>query len=247
MATPDVIQGYEDSNYHSIVEIKVPTTLKPPIEDWPQEVTDILSPDLLIGRTDSSTQQLGHENDAVGTITSSAPMVSSDLITRQTDSSVRQLGLENDGAVSTTTSSTPIVVPSTKTSTDLAATTEAAPDNAPEDSLSSTTEDDLLATPDTSPHSTPNMLSPKTQAALASTNDSTVSEKPVEKVALRILDIIQRYGHSTGVGPGVEWAGKNKFLPLVEQSIEKNEAVKMVLPAFPCVSVFNSFSFRPFL
>ena len=204
MATPEITQSYEDSVYRSTIDVKVPTTLEFPVEDCPQEVTDILSPDLIIGETDLSARQLGYENGAVGMIISSTPMVA----------------------------------PSIKTSTDLLATTESTPNNAPDDSL--------LLTPESSPLSTPIMGSPNTQAALASGNDSTLSEKPVEKLAHRILVIIQRYGHITGTGTGVDWAGKNKFLSLVVQSIEKNEAVKMVLPAFPCISV-DCFSFRPFL
>ena len=129
---------------------------------------------------------------------------------------------------------------------DLLVTTVASLNSASDDSLSSTTEDSLLLTPETSLSSTPDIGFPKTQAALSPNNGSTMCEKPVEILGLRILDIIQRYGHSTGSGTGVDWAGKDKFLPLVEQSIEKNEAVKMVLPAFPCVSVFDCFLFRPF-
>ena len=64
-------------------------------------------------------------------------------------------------------------------------------------------------------------------------------EKPEGDLALRILDIIERYGHGTGVETGANWAGKIKFLPVVELCIQKNEPVKMVLPASPCVSVFN--------
>ena len=309
MATPEIAPSYEDSIYRSTGDVKVPTTLELPVDDWPQEVTDILSPDLIIGETDSSARQLGHGNGTVGIITSSTPMVAPDLSIGESDSSARQFGHDNgtvgiitssatmvapstntstnlpataeaslhnppddslpstaenpdlingetdswtsqlgheNGTVGMITSSTPMVAPSTKTSMDLLVTTAASLNSAPDDSFSSTTEDSLLLTPETSLSSTPDIGFPKTQAALSPNNDSTMCEKPVEKLALRILDIIQRYGHSTGSGTGVDWAGKNKFLPLVEQSIQKNEAVKMVLPAFPCVSVFDCFLFHPF-
>ena len=288
MATPEVTQSCEDSVYRSAVDFKVPTTHEIPVDDWPQEVTDILSPDLINGETYLSARKLGHEDGAVGMITPSTMVAPStpvvappstisstdlpatteatteeilnnapddslpstaenpDLTISESDTSARQLGHEN-GTVGTITSSTPLVAPSTKMSTDIPATTEAAPNNAPDDSLSSTTEDSLLVTPESSPPSTPDMGSPETKAALSSNNDSTLREKPVENLALRILDIIQRYGHSSGSGTGVDWAGKTNFLPLVEQSIEKIEAVKMVLPAFPCVSLFDLLSFRPFL
>ncbi len=291
MATPEVTQSYEDSVYRSAVDFKVPTTHEIPVDDWPQEVTDILSPDLINGETYLSARQLGHEDGAVGMITPSTmvalstPVVAPpstisstdlpatteetlnnarddslpsaaenpDLIIGESDSSARQVDHEN-GTVGTISSSIPLVTPSTKASTDIPATMEATPNNAPDDSLSSTTEDSLLLTPkdsllltpEISPPSTLDMGFPETKVALSSNNDSTLREKPAEKLALRILDIIQRYGHSSGSGTGVDWAGKSKFLPLVEQSVEKNEAVKMVLPAFPCVSVFDCFSFRPF-
>lgn len=35
----------------------------------------------------------------------------------------------------------------------------------------------------------------------------------------------------------MNWTGKNKFLPLVERSIEHSAPIKMVLPAFPCKSI----------
>ena len=205
MATPDIAQSYEESIQRSTVDVKVPTTLELPVDDWPQQVTDILSPDLIIGEADSPARQLGHENDVVGMISSS----------------------------------TPVVAVSTETSTNLLATTEATLNTGPNDSLPSTPESSLHSTPETSLPSTSDSVSPKVQVALSLDDDFILCEKPVDNLALRILDIIQRYGHSTGAGTDVDWAGKNKFLPVVEQSIEKDEPVKMVLPAFPCVSVFN--------
>ncbi|MCJ1468027.1 hypothetical protein MMC07_006653 [Pseudocyphellaria aurata] len=58
------------------------------------------------------------------------------------------------------------------------------------------------------------------------------SKKPSTQLALRILDIIQGYGQN--VGPSdVLWAGKTRFLPVVEDHVLKNESIPMVLPAFP--------------
>lgn len=59
-----------------------------------------------------------------------------------------------------------------------------------------------------------------------------IFEKPSTKLALRILDIIQGYGQN--VSPSdVPWAGKTKFLPIVEEHVIRNESIPMVLPAFP--------------
>ncbi len=261
MATSGIAESYEDSVYRSSVDVKVPTTLELPVDDWPQQVTDILSPDLITGEADSAARQLGHENGVVGMISSSNP--------------IEALSTETSTNLPATTESGLNTSPEDSLPTTLPATTEAGLNTAPKDSLPSTHEDSLplidesslpsthedslpsthetslpsihksshLSTPETSLPSTSDIGSPKTQPALSPDNDVSLFEKPVAKLALRILDIIQRYGHSTGAGTGVDWAGKNKFLPLVEQSIEKNEPVKMVLPAFPCVSVFNC---RPF-
>lgn len=52
------------------------------------------------------------------------------------------------------------------------------------------------------------------------------------KQALKVLDIIQRYGNNTSPS-GLPWAGKAKFLPCVESYVRNNEPIHMVLPAFP--------------
>jgi pyoverdine/dityrosine biosynthesis protein Dit1 len=54
----------------------------------------------------------------------------------------------------------------------------------------------------------------------------------VTKTSNAILDIIQQYGESSS-SDGQAWPGKDKFLPIVEHYVRKNESVKMVLPAFP--------------
>ncbi|KAF2201234.1 Clavaminate synthase-like protein [Delitschia confertaspora ATCC 74209] len=55
---------------------------------------------------------------------------------------------------------------------------------------------------------------------------------PTAKLALKVLDIIQRYGHNAQ-SAAIPWAGKVKFLPAVESYIKAGEPIKMVLPAFP--------------
>ena len=237
MASPEIAQSYEDPIYRPSVDVKVPTTLEVPVDDWQQEVTDILSPDLIISEIDPSARRLGYENGAVVETISSTPVVAPSTKIATDLPSTKEASLTNaadDGLPSTTKVSV-----NNAPNDSLPSTTEASVNNAPDDSLPSTAEDSLLLTPKTGLPPPPGIGFPKTQAALGPADDSTLCENLVEKLALRILDIIQRYGHSTGAGSGVDWAGKNKFLPLVERTIEQNEAVKMVLPAFPCVSVFT--------
>jgi len=57
-------------------------------------------------------------------------------------------------------------------------------------------------------------------------------ERPTAKLALQILNIIQRYGQNTSPSD-VPWAGKARFLPVVERYVKNNDPVRMVLPAFP--------------
>lgn len=79
---------------------------------------------------------------------------------------------------------------------------------------------------------TPQPSSPEIPAVRSKQVIVENSEKPSTKLALRILDIIQGYGQS--VGPSdVPWAGKTRFLPVVENHVLKNESIPMVLPAFP--------------
>lgn len=209
MATPEVAQGYVESVHHSAADVKVATMHELPVDNWQQQVTDILSPDLIISETSPPAGQQGHENVTVGP--------------RMTP--------------------TPMVAPSSKPGTNLMATTEASLTTTHEDSLTSTEESSLLSTPKSSLPSSPEVGSPKSYPALTSDNAFTLCEKPVGDLAPRILDIIERYGHSTGAGTGANWAGKINFLPVVELYIQKNKPVKMVLPAFPYVSVFGSHPF----
>ncbi|KAH8728392.1 Pyoverdine/dityrosine biosynthesis protein-domain-containing protein [Phaeosphaeriaceae sp. PMI808] len=88
-------------------------------------------------------------------------------------------------------------------------------------------------TPFTPVASTPVMGStPGTATATPATEEEDFFDRPTTKLALQILNIIQRYGQSTAPSD-IPWAGKAKFLPFVERSVKNNEAVKMVLPAFP--------------
>ena len=82
-----------------------------------------------------------------------------------------------------------------------------------------------------SPPVTPEASLPPTPA-LQSEDKVEIFEKPSTKLSLQILDIIQRYGHNVN-SQNIPWAGKSKFLPFVEEFVKKNEAVRMVLPAFP--------------
>lgn len=62
----------------------------------------------------------------------------------------------------------------------------------------------------------------------------------LEKLASDILDVLQRYGkhlapadgdHSTG------WIGKPLFVEKVMKQLEKDQPIRMILPAFPWKSV----------
>ena len=79
---------------------------------------------------------------------------------------------------------------------------------------------------------TPEISLPGTPAIQPEEPIIEIVEKPSTKLALRILDIIQGYGQNV-VSGDVSWAGKTKFLPIVEEHVIKNESVPMVLPAFP--------------
>lgn len=79
---------------------------------------------------------------------------------------------------------------------------------------------------------TPQLSFPGTPAIQSEQAIIDIFDKPTTKLALRILDIIQGYGQN--VSPSdVPWAGKTKFLPIVEEHVIKNESIPMVLPAFP--------------
>ena len=78
---------------------------------------------------------------------------------------------------------------------------------------------------------TPDVSLPGTPALVAQPPSVVVPERAGSKIALQILDIIQRYG--SNVAGGDSWAGKAKFIPMVEAYVANNEPVQMVLPAFP--------------
>lgn len=105
-------------------------------------------------------------------------------------------------------------------------TTETSSAASPRPSLAIAPENILPSTPDV------DLPEP---ATLGTHGGTAISDRPSEKLALQILDIIQMYGHNVGSGNS-QWAGKAKFMPIVEAYVVKNEPVKMVLPAFPCKS-----------
>ena len=168
-------------------------------------------------------------------------MLSPDLENNEDIPPAPQRG-HDDVTVGTRVSPTPMVPPSTN----CIATTDATLSNTYNDNLTSTEEYSLPSTPKTSLPSSPDVGFSESYAALTSDNESALCKKPVKDLALKILGIIERYGHGAGAGTGVDWAGKIKFLPLVELCIQKNEPVKMVLPAFPCVGVFDLYPVLPF-
>jgi Pyoverdine/dityrosine biosynthesis protein len=72
----------------------------------------------------------------------------------------------------------------------------------------------------------------ETPATSSEQESAAAFENPSAKLALQVLNIIQRYGQN--VAPhDAPWAGKMKFLPFVEEYVKNNKPVKMVLPAFP--------------
>ena len=69
MTTHEAAQNYVESAQHSAVDVKVATTLELPVDDWPQQITDILPPDLITSDTGPPAKKLGHENVAVENVT----------------------------------------------------------------------------------------------------------------------------------------------------------------------------------
>ena len=86
-------------------------------------------------------------------------------------------------------------------------------------------------TPESLP-GTPDVGLVGSQAILDQDDSIAVTDRPSAKLALQILDIIQKYGNNVGSGDA-SWPGKTKFMPLVEDHVVKGEPVRMVLPAFP--------------
>lgn len=202
MATISIAQTSEDSSKPLVVDIKVPSSVEVQIDEWPRKVTDVLSPDLVTGETDSVIRQLGYEADEHNAVTEPTPVVNQN--SRQ----------------------------------------ETCPTATTEDDKGNTSESSISTSPNNSLPSTPELDFIGASAVSNPVKDYILSDRPSERLALQILDIIQRYGHSTTNGNGASWAGKTNFLPLVEQSIQKGEPVKMVLPAFPCVG--SSLAYLPY-
>ena len=86
-------------------------------------------------------------------------------------------------------------------------------------------------TPESLP-ATPDIGTPAMQPILNQTDSVAFTERASAKLAVDILDIIQRYGNNAVTGPA-SWPGKAKFVPMVEAAVVKHEPVQMVLPAFP--------------
>lgn len=78
----------------------------------------------------------------------------------------------------------------------------------------------------------PRTSSPATSAIQSERAILEIFDKPSTKLALRIVEIIQGYGQNVSLSD-VPWAGKTKFLSIVEDHVIKNETIPMVLPAFP--------------
>lgn len=62
--------------------------------------------------------------------------------------------------------------------------------------------------------------------------DEDQYQTPSAKLALQILNIIQRYGQNSN-SQGIPWAGKAKFMPFVEEYVINQKPIRCVLPAFP--------------
>jgi len=64
------------------------------------------------------------------------------------------------------------------------------------------------------------------------------------KVAYDILNVIAQYGRhlysSSHSGDSESWLGKSTFVQRVRSQVEKNEPIRMILPAFPWKSVSSS-------
>ncbi|KHN94903.1 Pyoverdine biosynthesis [Metarhizium album ARSEF 1941] len=70
---------------------------------------------------------------------------------------------------------------------------------------------------------------------------STTPVHDVDQLASAILDVLQRYGQhqsSSGVAANSgQWLGKSLFMDKVRAQIEKSQAVRLIMPAFPWKSV----------
>jgi len=184
MATAQIPQSVVSFDPNSgTIDNKEPIATELPVDDFAQQVSELLPPKVNNVGSDPVLRSSSQENGVLGTADMSAPSLSAS---------------DND---------TP-------------ATPQASPPTTPEQSLPST----------------PEAYLPSISATLNLDTDITLSERSSQKLALQILNVIQRYGHKNGSGSDVAWAGKQVFLPLVEEAVEKGAPIKMVLPAFPCKS-----------
>lgn len=62
-----------------------------------------------------------------------------------------------------------------------------------------------------------------------STEESLSSD---EKTAVSILKVVESYGVNYEQS-GEEWKGLSSFIPIVAAQVQKQEAIRMILPAFP--------------
>ena len=83
--------------------------------------------------------------------------------------------------------------------------------------------------------STPLLVAQSRPSSKPDSNEATqpAAERFPIKTANEILSIIERYGYSHKTGPDATWAGRLKFLPIVEGNVRAGRSIRMVLPAFP--------------
>jgi hypothetical protein len=92
----------------------------------------------------------------------------------------------------------------------------------------------------TPPESPASSVTPGTTPG--TTPGSTTPKHDLDKLAGDILDVIQRYGQhlpsadSKDGQPG-EWLGRKMFMGKVKAQLAKNQAIRLILPAFPWKSV----------
>ena len=162
------------------------------------------------------------------------PKQTSDVLSDDSDSaksnSVSEASMPESLATDITPGSVPLEAPSDENNVDVPAETKIASSVPTKRYFVPDAEDGFSSASDISLPPTPAI---QTSTSLEAEKELTLTERPF--LALQILDILSRYGQNAL--DQSEWAGRTKFLPLVEQYIEKNEPVKMVLPAFPCKSI----------
>ena len=74
--------------------------------------------------------------------------------------------------------------------------------------------------------------------------EPVIVDDVLTKVAYDILNVIGKYGQhlhsSSESGESEGWLGKGTFVQRVRSQVEKNEPIRMILPAFPWKSVSSS-------